>query len=152
MWRVMSLRDNLPRQFSPPAHTNKNLHASMENLVGAPGGIRTHGLWFRRPALYPAELRTHKFIIADFRATRYAVYMSQPEKILEGEVLTEEPVTSQHRSSRRGFQHSFFGKIKPSCFTNCLLWLALILAALVLAPWLLLLFFFLVLFLGFRRR
>ena len=29
----------------------------------APGGIRTHGLWFRRPTLYPPELiaRTQKF-------------------------------------------------------------------------------------------
>ncbi len=26
-------------------------------LGGAPGGIRTPGLWYRKPTLYPAELR-----------------------------------------------------------------------------------------------
>ena len=27
---------------------------------GAPGAIRTRGLWLRRPTLYPAELRARK--------------------------------------------------------------------------------------------
>ncbi len=27
--------------------------------IGAPGEIRTHDLWLRRPALYPTELRAH---------------------------------------------------------------------------------------------
>lgn len=26
---------------------------------GAPGGIRTHGLWLRKPTLYPTELQAH---------------------------------------------------------------------------------------------
>ena len=30
-----------------------------EDLVGDPGGIRTHGLSLRRRPLYPAELRDH---------------------------------------------------------------------------------------------
>src|SRR5574341_1982165 len=29
-------------------------------IFGAPGAIRTRGLWLRRPTLYPAELRAHK--------------------------------------------------------------------------------------------
>src|SRR5580658_9397861 len=28
-------------------------------ICGAPGWIRTSGLWLRRPTLYPAELRAH---------------------------------------------------------------------------------------------
>ena len=28
-------------------------------LFGAPGEIRTHDLWLRRPTLYPTELRAH---------------------------------------------------------------------------------------------
>lgn len=28
-------------------------------ICGAPGAIRTHGLWLRRPTLYPTELRAH---------------------------------------------------------------------------------------------
>ena len=28
-------------------------------IFGAPGAIRTHGLWLRRPTLYPTELRAH---------------------------------------------------------------------------------------------
>ena len=31
-------------------------------LDGALGEIRTHGLWLRRPTLYPTELRAHKNI------------------------------------------------------------------------------------------
>ena len=34
--------------------------ANRLNSHGAPGAIRTHGLWLRRPTLYPAELRAHK--------------------------------------------------------------------------------------------
>ena len=26
---------------------------------GTPGAIRTHDLWYRKPTLYPAELRVH---------------------------------------------------------------------------------------------
>ena len=29
------------------------------NVNGAPGAIRTRGLWLRRPTLYPTELRAH---------------------------------------------------------------------------------------------
>ena len=29
------------------------------NIIGAPGGSRTHDLWLRKPTLYPAELRAH---------------------------------------------------------------------------------------------
>src|SRR5512144_2294738 len=32
---------------------------------GAPGAIRTRGLWLRRPTLYPTELRAH--LNAEFR-------------------------------------------------------------------------------------
>jgi hypothetical protein len=28
-------------------------------VLGTPGGIRTPGLWYRKPTLYPAELRVH---------------------------------------------------------------------------------------------
>jgi hypothetical protein len=31
----------------------------IRSFYGAPGGIRTHDLWLRRPTLYPAELRAH---------------------------------------------------------------------------------------------
>ena len=33
---------------------------------GAPGEIRTHGLWLRRPTLYPTELRAHKVFLICF--------------------------------------------------------------------------------------
>jgi hypothetical protein len=28
-------------------------------FIGTPGAIRTHDLWYRKPTLYPAELRVH---------------------------------------------------------------------------------------------
>ena len=31
-------------------------------IFGAPQGIRTPDLWFRRPTLYPAELAAHKLL------------------------------------------------------------------------------------------
>jgi hypothetical protein len=31
------------------------------DLNGAPGEVRTPDLWFRRPSLYPAELRARCF-------------------------------------------------------------------------------------------
>ena len=35
----------------------------MLKFNGAPGAIRTHGLWLRRPTLYPTELRAHKICL-----------------------------------------------------------------------------------------
>ena len=41
-------------------------HLSVEgSKTGAPGRIRTCGLWLRRPTLYPAELRAHLNVGAD---------------------------------------------------------------------------------------
>ena len=43
-------------------NTKKEPQNIPENLVvvsGELGGIRTHGLWLRRPTLYPAELPAH---------------------------------------------------------------------------------------------
>ena len=34
----------------------------LQGEYGTPGAIRTRDLWLRRPALYPAELRTHRKI------------------------------------------------------------------------------------------
>ncbi len=34
---------------------------SLLDLTGAPGAIRTHDLWLRRPTLYPAELRARGY-------------------------------------------------------------------------------------------
>ncbi len=44
-------------QMKKPSETVKN--DELGRLENGPGGIRTHGLRFRKPPLYPAELRGH---------------------------------------------------------------------------------------------
>ena len=50
------------KRFSPRKKDLDFLHPSPYFYCGAPGEIRTHGLWLRRPTLYPTELRAHKNI------------------------------------------------------------------------------------------
>ena len=44
-------------------NSTQALYPSALFSYGAPGAIRTHGLWLRRPTLYPAELRAHKICL-----------------------------------------------------------------------------------------
>ena len=41
---------------------------------GTPEGIRTPDLWYRKPTLYPAELRVHAVSIAQLKVTAYACF------------------------------------------------------------------------------
>ena len=50
------------KRFFPRKKDLDFLHPSPYFYCGAPGEIRTHGLWLRRPTLYPTELRAHKNI------------------------------------------------------------------------------------------
>lgn len=39
---------------------------AQETQINTPGGIRTHDLWFRKPSLYPTELRVLRCLIIVF--------------------------------------------------------------------------------------
>ena len=47
------------QQFPGHRQPERTRHVLLRRRCGAPGEIRTHGLRFRKPSLYPAELRGH---------------------------------------------------------------------------------------------
>jgi hypothetical protein len=49
---------------------------SKKDFLNAPGGIRTHGLRIRNPALYPSELRGHSLIFFSAFGVRMQEYYS----------------------------------------------------------------------------
>ena len=55
--KMVAIRSQNKKQVTPV------LWCNLLNLFGAPGVIRTHGLWLRRPTLYPTELRAHKMCL-----------------------------------------------------------------------------------------
>ena len=55
----MSAKRKAPAQQgrrSQSSDTNHPIQARIKTC-GTPGAIRTHDLWYRKPTLYPAELR-----------------------------------------------------------------------------------------------
>ena len=51
------LQPGCSRRFKPVSTPYKKPMTSMDPLYGTPDRIRTYDLWYRKPTLYPAELR-----------------------------------------------------------------------------------------------
>ena len=70
--RIVHRRSEVLIPFAWCAARDSNLKRPLTSFVegqkvsslssGAPQGIRTPDLWFRRPTLYPAELAAHKLL------------------------------------------------------------------------------------------
>ena len=50
------------------------LSESIYKISGAPGAIRTPDRWYRKPVLYPAELRAHTSLIKETEIIAYYSY------------------------------------------------------------------------------